>query len=429
MVRGLPLVGSLVDFRRDHVGVFERGFRDHGPVFGIRLGPQRGVVLIGPDYHSFFFREVDRRLSVPELYRFVVPMFGEVLLAVRDRKTRHRHVKLMQSAFSGGQLTAYAATMTTETEGWLARLGDAGTFDVWEACEELSLNIAAAALMGPEIHARIAEFAPLLDDLARGMEFVLPPNLPLPRFRRRDRARRRLTEMIEPLLAERRAASEPRRDFLQTLVDDTGLTETGSDEPLVGMALCTIFTGYITTAAQLSWALVLLLQHAEHLDAVQAEVLESRAAPGFPSRTPLPRLERALKEAVRLRPVMSYYARTNAEDFELDGYRMPKGWLTMLCPAVAHRLPEVFADPDRYDPDRFGPDRAEDRRHPYGLIGFSGGFYRCPGSGFGSTEMKVALALLLDRHRLELIDTAPAAAFDLGVTRPASPCRVRYERR
>jgi sterol 14-demethylase len=395
--------------------VFERGYRRHGPIFAIRLGPQRGVVLIGPEHHRFFFHEVDRRLSVPEIYRFVVPMFGEVVMAARDMQTRRDQVALMQSAFQGRRLEAYAQTMGEEADVWVRELGRAGTFDVWESFESLSMNVAASTLMGPEVRAQIGAFRPLLTDLARGMEFILPPNLPLPRFRRRDRARRQLTEMIAPILAARRAAPGGREDFLQTMVDDETLR---TDATLVGMALCTLFTGYITTAAQMAWTLVLLLQHRAYLGSVLEELPTGRS----------PRLDWAIKEAVRLRPVMSHYARTNGEEYERGGYRIPKGWLTMLCPAVAHRLPELFRNPGAYDPERFGPGRDEDRQ-PYAMIGFSGGFYRCPGSGFGTTEIREVLGTLLNRYALELVDEDPPAAFDLGVTRPGSPCRVRYRAR
>jgi sterol 14-demethylase len=428
-LRGLPLLGNLLEFRRNHVGVFERGYRKHGRIFAVRLGPQRGVVLVGPKYHRFFFDEVDRKLSVPELYRFVVPMFGEVLLAAPDPERRRRHVALMQSAFKGRRLQRYADVMAAETRTWLDGLGERGSFDVWQAFEALSLKIAATTLMGPEIRAQIDAFRPLLEDLARGMEFVLPPNLPLPRFRRRDRARAALTEMIRPILAARRQTPGASDDFLQTLVDDPSLAG-DSEDALTGMALCTIFTAYITTASQLSWSLVLLLQSEPYLATVLREIEEQRQAAGyeFPSRTRLPRLEWAVKEAIRLRPVMSHYARTNAEEYELDGYRMPKGWLTILCPAVAHRLEDVFTDSDRYDPERFAPERAEDRQ-PNALIGFGGGFYRCPGSAFGTKEIEIALALLLERYSLTPPRVAPEPAFDLGVIRPRSPCVVRYAAR
>ena len=430
MVPGLPVVGSMFDFLRDHTGLFQRAYERYGPIFSIRLGPQRGVMLIGPRYHDFYFKEVDKRLSVPEIYRFVVPMFGEVIVAARDKQVRHRHMALMHSAFQGRRLAAYTEIMAEETARWLDGLGATGSFDVWTTMESLSMSVAASALMGREVRARVGQFAPLLGDLARGMDFILPPNLPLPKFRRRDQARAALTEMITPLLAERRRHPGGRTDFLQELVDNP---EIGQDnELLVGMALCTIFTGYITTAAQMSWALTLLLQHRDYLQSVVAELAAERSrlpAGQFPLGARLPRLEWALKEAQRLRPVMSHYARHNAEEYELDGYRIPKGWLTMLCPAVAHRLPGVFADPGSYDPERFSPGRAEDKKHPHALIGFSGGFYRCPGSAFGTNEMKVMISMLLDRYDAMLVTGAPQSCFDMGVTRPGSPCRVRYRRR
>jgi sterol 14-demethylase len=143
----------------------------------------------------------------------------------------------------------------------------------------------------------------------------------------------------------------------------------------------------------------------------------------------LERLEWALKETQRMHPVMSHYARYNAEAYEWQGYYMPKGWLTFVCPAVSHRLPEVFSHPDSYDPRRFAPERAEDQRQHYSLIGFGAGLYRCPGAAFGTNEMKCILSLLLQRFELELLDAAPRHDFEMGVIRPRPPCRVRYRRR
>ena len=419
MIKGLPLLGSLLEWRRDHLTLFQRAYAEHGPVFGVKLGPQRGVLLIGPKYHEFYFREVDHRLSVPELYKFVVPMFGDVMMAATDPERRRRHVALLQSAFQGRRLERYVATMAAEVDEWLDGLGESGEFDLWNTLEPVVMRIAAAALMGPEIRARIDEFRPLLVDLARGMEFILPPNLPLPRFVRRDQARRRLTEMLRPILAERRRHPDRHDDFLQTLVDDPELAAEG-DEVQVGMALCTIFTGYITTAAQACWTLALLLRHPGYLASIVGQSDDTvRDA----------RLTWAFKESLRLRPVMGFYARTNAVDIELDGFRLPRGWMTMLCPGVAHRLPEYFKEPDRYDPERFAPDRAEDRRSPHAMIGFSGGFYRCPGQAFGTHEVRMLLGGLLSRYDLQPLAADPPADLDLGVTRPRSPTPVRYRRR
>ncbi len=433
-LQGLPLLGNFLDYRKDHVEVFWRGYKALGKIFSIRLGPQRAVVIIGLDNHRFFFNQVDKILSLPEMYKFVIPMFGKVLNAVEEENVRRKQLDLLHSAFQGKKMHGYVEVMVREISAWLDTLGDAGTFELYEAFAALGMNIAASAFMGQEIRQQMTEFRPLYEDLARGMEFVLPPNLPLPRFRRRDQARRKLNELIQPAIAERQAHPERYDDFLQTIVAGKGL-ESGltTDDTVVGFALMTVFTGYITTAAQSCWSLIQLLQHPNYLAIVQDEqetVLQNKSEKiSLETLNRLEQLEWALKETQRMHPVMSHYARYNAQAYELGGYHIPQGWLTMVCPAVSHRLPEVFSHPDIYDPERFSPERAEDRKHPYSLIGFSAGLYRCPGASFGSNEMKCILSMLLQRYTLELVKPKPQRDYEMGVIRPKPPCLVKYARR
>ena len=271
MVRGLPLLGNFLEWRRDHLGVFQRAYRERGPIFAIKLGPMKGVMLIGPRYHEFYFRQVDNLLSVPEMYRFTIPMFGDVMMACTDGERRRLHVSLLQSAFQGRRLAAHTGVMMRLSREWLDGLPDSGRLELWDTIEPLVMRVVAGSLLGPEITAKSDEFRPLLVDLARGMDFILPPGLPLHRFRRRDRARRLLTEMLSPLLDARRRKPGESDDFLQTLVDDPQLMAEGK-EVQVGIAMATLFTGYITTAAQTAWTLLLLLQHQDYLRDVVAEV-------------------------------------------------------------------------------------------------------------------------------------------------------------
>jgi sterol 14alpha-demethylase len=431
---GLPLLGNLLEYRRDHLQVFWRAYKSLGPIFSVRLGPQRAVVLIGPENHRFFFSQVDKILSLPEVYRFVIPMFGKVLNAADEEEVRRKQLALLHSAFQGPRMHSHIGVMVQETSAWLEHLGRAGTFEISEAFTVLGMRIAASALMGPEIRQRLAEFLPLYEDLARGMDFILPPNLPLPRFRRRDRARRKLIAMVRPVIAERLAHPERYDDFLQTIIEGKYLDDRcRTDETIVGLALMTVFTAYITTAAQISWSLIQLLQHPDYLAEVldeQEEVLGGDLQNiNADSLGRLKRLEWALKETQRMHPVMSHYARYNSLAYERHGYHVPQGWLTFVCPAVSHRLQGVFSRPDTYDPRRFAPERAEDQNHPYSLIGFGAGLYKCPGATFGTNEMKCILSLLLQRFELELLDPAPRRNFQMGVIRPEPPCRVKYRRR
>ena len=61
---------------------------------------------------------------------------------------------------------------------------------------------------------------------------------------------------------------------------------------------------------------------------------------------------RIVQETLRLEQSESRYRRATA-DLELDGFRIPKGWLVRMCIRESHRDPRVFADPLRFDPERF----------------------------------------------------------------------------
>ena len=143
----------------------------------------------------------------------------------------------------------------------------------------------------------------------------------------------------------------------------------------------------------------------------------------------LERLDWALRETERTDPVASMLIRTVKEAFDLNGYQIPEGWVVFLSPAVSHRIPEIFQEPDRWDPSRFAPGRQEDRIHPYSLVGFGGGPHKCLGMNFAYTEMKVIFSLLLKRYQLELLDPDPQSDRGSATGRPERPCLILYQKR
>jgi hypothetical protein len=97
-------------------------------------------------------------------------------------------------------------------------------------------------------------------------------------------------------------------------------------------------------------------------------------------------------------------------------------WLaSVLCPAVAR-----IGCPIRSE--RFGPGRAEDK-YPHALIGFGGGYYRCPGSASAQAKSRQCLRFCSPGTSLKLATPDPRRSFDMGVIRLGSPCEVRYVHR
>jgi retinoid hydroxylase len=112
----------------------------------------------------------------------------------------------------------------------------------------------------------------------------------------------------------------------------------------------------------------------------------------------------ALSEAERLYPPVANGPRGASRDFEFGGYTIPADTRVVYSIVASHMLPNVWAAPERFDPDRFAPPREEDKKHPYGLVGFGGGPRVCIGINFATVEIKAMAAIILGRFDLETIE-------------------------
>lgn len=431
---GLPAIGSGLAFYRDAVGMVRRARRDLGPVFGLRLGPKRAVMVVGAAESQEAFRLPESVLSVRPVYQWVIPMFGNVLQAAEyGEYCRQRETVL--PAFRARQLGGYSTVMVDETTRWLAGLDAKGTFDAAGDLERLSMAIALRVFLGPRLRDYGEEVFALFRDIAAGMEFFLPANLPIPRLRRRNRARKALLALLQPELARARRDPDPEEyGFLAHLVSGPHGGPAGLPlETLAGLILCLAYAAYETTAAQASWALILLLQHPKELAAVLDEVDRQLPANGdglgLGDLHKLERTRLSLLEAQRCRPITTLLMRYTEQAYRIGGHVVPAGWYTMFCPPVTHESPDVYPDPGRYDPDRFGPERDQDGRAAGSLVNMGDGHHLCVGAKFAEVEMKIVLGLLLQRYELRLRDPDPPPAKGLGIYHPAAPCLVDYRSR
>lgn len=65
-------------------------------------------------------------------------------------------------------------------------------------------------------------------------------------------------------------------------------------------------------------------------------------------------------EVLRLYPPGVGTSRESPSDeFELSGYRIPKGTTIMLSFYANHHHPDHWEDPEAFDPSRFNPDRGK----------------------------------------------------------------------
>jgi sterol 14-demethylase len=433
---GLPFFGHAVEFHRDPTRLLRRGREQFGDIFSFLLAGQQITVLTGPEANEAFFHASDEQLSAKEAYQFTVPIFGQGIAYDASPEVMHEQLGFLFPALRDQRLQAYAHFMADEAQSYFNQWGVEGVVDLLQMTNELTTFIASRCLIGHEFRQNLStEFAHLYHDLEGGLNLIafFRPNMPLPSFKRRDRARVRMAELISQIIAARRAKGIEGVDFLQTLMtahyaDGTPL----SDDAITGLLLTVIFAGQHTSAILAAWTGVLLLQHRQFLPPIlqeQKEVFGGRLDMTLDALRKLAFLERAIKEAERLRPPLVMLMRKIRKDFIYQDYCAPAGGLAMVSPAVSHRLPEIFREPEVYDPGRFGAGREEDRKHTYTLIGFGGGRHRCIGLTFAQQQVKVIWSVLLQMFDLELVHPHHQPDYSTFVVGPKRPCLIRYRRK
>jgi cytochrome P450 len=90
----------------------------------------------------------------------------------------------------------------------------------------------------------------------------------------------------------------------------------------------------------------------------------------------MPTLDIALRETIRL--VLNDTAlRRNllegGEKLKMLGGEVPNGGFVVYNLSDAHMNPKIYTDPEVFDPERFSPGREEDKREPYGFLGWGAG--------------------------------------------------------
>ena len=426
-----PLIGHIAEFRRDRDKLLWRGYREHGDVFTIKLGPQPIAIVNGAAHNRMFYTETDKALKIQGANPSLEAAFGRVLLTA-ETEDYYNQRPILQEIFGREQMRRYIEAMNIEVQRWLDALGDEGTTNLTEDMLHLTQWVAGHAFIGPDFRKELGDtFWQDYEAISASLDFALPSNLPFPKFIRRDRAKERLRKTLLPLIQERRQHPDKYNDLITHLL--TVPCKDGSyfsDYDIVLLFVGMLFAGHETTAGQAGWTIILLLQHPEYLARVQQEIenhVDTKTQIDGPVLSRLKSIYWAIDETTRLRPSAPMQIRVTEQPVTLGTYTIPSGWRVMVNADVSHHLPEAFGNPQQFDPLRFASERNEGK-NTFNIIGFGGGIHKCTGMNFAKNEMAVIVAHLFQQFDVELMTPTPHVVMGKGASRP-SETWIRYRRK
>ncbi len=333
------------------------------------------VLVSDPEEIRRIFAAPGEVLAGGEGAAFLEPFVGPTSVLVTHGEAHLRRRRQALPPLHGEALRGWTATMAEIAHAELDTWAPGRPVRTLARMQALTLEVIQRVVFGsrdPELRDALRAALDMTQSTPNliAMSLVrVGPGSPFGRFLR-------AVERIDALLAERLAAPAP--GSVAALLKDAVTPDELRDQVVTLLA-----AGHETTATALAWALERLARHPAELAALRAGDDE--------------RLDAAVKEVLRVRPVLSIASRKVREPWELGRHTLPGGTYVGACLYLAHRRADVWPDPTAFRPARFVDGGAAE---PFAWVPFGGGVRRCLGASFAALEMREVLRAVAARFTL-----------------------------
>ncbi len=424
---GLPWIGETIAFVTDPDFANKRR-QQYGAIFRTHIIGRPTVVMSGAAANKFIlsthFDKFSWRDGWPDNFK---QLLGASLF-LQEGAEHQRNRRLLMPAFHGKALVNYVQTMTEITDRYLTKWAQIGDLTWFPELKNLTFEIASVLLIGSEPGAETTELSRLFTELTNGL-FTLPLKWRYTTYGRALAARDVLLAHIEKVVLERQQT--PTQDALGLLVqsqDEEGNRLSVAE--LKVQALLLLFAGHETTTSLVSSLCLALAQHPEILAKARAEQIEIGldTSISIDSLKQMTYLDRVLREVERMYPPIGGGFRGVVEEFEFNGYRIPRGWQVLYRIPEAHFDAEIYPEPDTFDPDRFAPERYEYKPSDYTFATYGGGSRICIGMAFAQMELKIIAAMLLRHYSWDLLPNQNLTLDPIPTLHPRDGLKVKFQK-
>lgn len=414
---GFAALREGLNFARDPLLATQRAYQTWGPFVilaeGLPFTARIRAVLLG--FPLVFTAGADFNnevLSDPDTWRgvSVLPGGPEGSAAKRmtdglPRLTGHHHAhyrKLLLQPMRRTRVEQLSAEIAFLVEADLATWPVGENIDLWDYIRRLMQGLSGALLFGGDNapSRAIAELSGRMMERKWGAgAFALPVNLPATTYRQIVRDSERLERLILDWVKEKRGHPDE-RDLASIIVNSPDANGNPADDKAIVAHVASLFAlSSEGSVSALAWTLFLLGQHprvaADLCDELRAGL--GAASPALDKAGELRYLDAVVKESMRVLPPVPLQIKVAQRPATLAGYGVPHGTRVMLNTFLTNRTPDLYADGDRFQPTRWATLTPSAFEFPV----FSAGPHLCPGFWFGTAAVKIALAAILARFRIE----------------------------
>uniref|UniRef100_A0A8C5L9L5 Lanosterol 14-alpha demethylase n=1 Tax=Jaculus jaculus TaxID=51337 RepID=A0A8C5L9L5_JACJA len=417
----IPFLGHAIAFGKSPIEFLENAYEKYGPVFSFTMVGNTFTYLPGSDAAVLLFNSKNEDLNAEEAYsRLTTPVFGKGVAYDVPNAVFLEQKKILKSGLNIAHFKQYVSIIEKETKEYFQSWGESGEksnclfspLDLFEALSELIILTASHCLHGKEIRSQLNEkVAQLYADLDGGFShaaWLLPGWLPLPSFRRRDRAHREIKNIFYKAMQKHRYVWFFPRDG-RPLTDDE----------IAGMLIGLLLAGQHTSSTTSAWMGFFLskdktLQEKCYLE--QKIVCGEELPPlTYEQLKDLNLLDRCIKETLRLRPPIMTMMRMARTPQVNCGWVYHSSRTSCVCsPTVNQRLRDSWVEPSG---------------EKFAYVPFGAGRHRCIGENFAYVQIKTIWSTMLRLYEFDLINGYfPTVNYTTMIHTPENPI-IHYKRR
>ncbi|CAG7785858.1 unnamed protein product [Allacma fusca] len=450
---GFPILGHLPLLGQHPPRKFTEWAKTYGPIFQIRFGSFRTVVISDVKLLSEAF-SVPSLSGRPFMITHTIPTErkGLVFSEYLDNKEQRQFVlrALKDSGIKGYAFNdAIHESVTQFVQSLKAQEGTGvqvvGLFNlsilnsVWNCImsSKLPANDLSQVLLGASN--RITAFGGLLAQLGVFIPWfgLLFPNLT--EITSGTKAYKDLYTFLDEQIKRHRETwikNKP-RDFIDAYLDK--IEETTDENSsffarknFIRSTVADLFTASSdTTSASLEFSMLYMAKYPNVQKRIQEEiskVVPILSEPSLHDRENMPYTEAVVNEILRFSTVVPMGIFHNAtEDVTFHDYRIPKDTMLLSNLYGINHDPEIWQDPENFRPERFMKEDSQQKRKL--LHTFSVGRRICPGDRIARDEIFMFITGILQKFDIKFTSVIPSLEGEFGFVRHPKPFEVTFSSR
>lgn len=242
--------------------------------------------------------------------------------------------------------------------------------------------------------------------LAEGLPFFLPLWIPSPTHFKIQKNSKKIDEILEKVIAASQQRESKKSDMASVLIKALGTkTSSGFQRRVMLDEMKTMLAGgYFPISCSLSMIWYALGKYPDYYDKLKMEIASKPKDYQFNQNfyQDFPITTAIIFEVMRLYPVAFSIWRKAKNNFETNGYLIPKG--KSICVSIfnVHRHPKMWKDPDEFRPERFMNSDAK-KRPKHHFMPFGWGSKKCIGDHYAMMVVFLTLIRTIQHYDIHII--------------------------